>query len=202
MTPTPEKKCCEKCEKHVRDRSFIGAGSSRRSMTGVHCECKKPSCPCHSVPAGEKMKKAGEEISQRFGKAIERLGDVPAGDKKFCANPECDGNLEVVPGGHLHPAGEELENAEMESIVGEVERAIEHQENVGDILRGRINALLSSHSRSLVERIEKAVLPTEYHKKGHPKVCNACEHRKTWNGALYKAIEIVSSLTPHNPTQE
>lgn len=41
--------CCERCGKHVRDRSFIGSGSSRGSMTGVHVECKKPDCPCHQI---------------------------------------------------------------------------------------------------------------------------------------------------------
>ncbi len=42
--------CCERCEKHVRDRGWIGSGSSRMSMTGVHVECKKPDCPCHAAP--------------------------------------------------------------------------------------------------------------------------------------------------------
>lgn len=68
---TNKNTCCVKCEKHVRDRSFIGSGSSLKSMTGIHCECKNPSCPCHK----ENMP---ESFNERFGKRfreIARLAD-------------------------------------------------------------------------------------------------------------------------------
>lgn len=47
--------CCEKCEKRVRDRTPIGGGSSRYIMTGVHLECKRPSCPCHTQNNWEEL---------------------------------------------------------------------------------------------------------------------------------------------------
>lgn len=84
--PTDKKEKCEKCGKrikHVRDRSFIGAGSSRKSMTGVHEEC---GCePPKPVYTGYKQSASKDEVKQMNEKEMDKEWE------KHCKNCSCKG---------------------------------------------------------------------------------------------------------------